>query len=134
MCSVMGVLGVIGAGSGMIPFALLEALRLDGEWTMGRSGSGDQGLGSGFQAKRQRLGQGNHRGTGEGVEWTPQTVGMGSIGLEDDERWGHKKQSSMVGRSGVLGSSCLSRASFGSGRQLSLGLGMRPGLGGLAKS
>lgn len=43
MCSVMGVLGVIGAGSGMIPFAFLEALRLDGEWTMGRSGSGDQG-------------------------------------------------------------------------------------------
>lgn len=35
------------------------------------------------QAKRQRLGQGNHRGTGEGVEWTPQTVGMESIGLED---------------------------------------------------
>lgn len=26
------------------------------------------------QAKRQQLRQGNHRGTGEGVEWTPQTV------------------------------------------------------------
>lgn len=53
-------------------------------------------------------------------------------------RWvrggGAGKQSSRDGEVEVLDSSCLSRASFGSVRQLSLGLRMRPELWDFAES
>lgn len=35
LCSVMGVLIAFGVGGGMIPFALLDALMLGGEWAGG---------------------------------------------------------------------------------------------------
>lgn len=46
-----------------------------------------------------------------------------SIDLDECTVRVQKSRAAIMGRSGVLGSSCLSRASFGSGRQLSLGLG-----------
>lgn len=57
-----------------------------------------------------------------------------SIGLDECAVRVQKSRAAIMGRLGVLGSSCLSRASFGSGRQLSLDLEVRPGLRDFAES